>query len=79
VKDEGYVQKWHLRYKTSDISEMKQSRAKLTTQFLVYTAYINQLVTNLETYVNFGLLFLEATFDHNGYLAHFLSKCDEIW
>jgi len=28
----GYVQiKWHLRYITSDISETKRSRAKLTT------------------------------------------------
>jgi len=26
----GYVQKWHLRHKTSHISEMKQSRAKVT-------------------------------------------------
>jgi len=26
-----YVQKWHLRYKTSDISETKQSRTKFTT------------------------------------------------
>jgi len=32
AKDEGYVQKWHLRYKTSDISETKQSIAKLTTE-----------------------------------------------
>jgi len=28
MKDEGYVQKWHLRHKTSDISETKQSREK---------------------------------------------------
>jgi len=32
--DDGYVQKWHLRYKTSDISERKQSTAKLTTECL---------------------------------------------
>jgi len=31
----GYVQKWHLRYKTSDISETKQSRAKLTIVYAV--------------------------------------------
>jgi len=30
----GYVQKLHLVYKTSDISEMKQSRAKVTTDCL---------------------------------------------
>jgi len=30
VKDEEYVQKWPLRYKTSDVSEMKQSRAKVS-------------------------------------------------
>jgi len=33
VKEEGYVQKWHLWYKTSDISETKQSRAKVTTLY----------------------------------------------
>jgi len=33
-KDEGYVQKWHLRYKTRDIYETKQSRAKVTTECL---------------------------------------------
>ena len=32
----GYVQKWHLRYKTSNISETKQSRAKLTIECLRY-------------------------------------------
>jgi len=31
VKDEGYVQKWRLWYKTSDISKTMQSRAKVTT------------------------------------------------
>jgi len=28
------VQKWHLRYKTSDISETKQPRARVTTECL---------------------------------------------
>jgi len=32
---------WHLRYKTSDISEKKQSRAKVTTEC------ISKLVYNL--------------------------------
>ena len=32
MKDEGYVQKMHLQYKTSDISETKQYRAKVTTK-----------------------------------------------
>jgi len=36
VNDDGYVQKWHLRYKTSDISETKQSKAKATTECLMY-------------------------------------------
>jgi len=31
VKDEGYVKNWHLRYKTCDISETKQSRAEVIT------------------------------------------------
>jgi len=42
--------KWHLRYKTSDISETKQSRAKVTTECLYRnscTAYWS--VTNLVT------------------------------
>jgi len=41
VKDDGYmfVQKWHLRYKTSDISETKQSIAKLTTECLQKLVY----------------------------------------
>jgi len=29
-----YGQKWYLQYKTSDISEMKESRAKVTTECL---------------------------------------------
>jgi len=33
-KTRGYVQRWRLLYKTSDISEMKQSRAKVTTECL---------------------------------------------
>jgi len=33
------VQKWHLRYKTSDISEVKQSRVKLTTECLCKLVY----------------------------------------
>jgi len=39
------LQKWHLRCKTSDVSETKQS-AKLTTE-CTYMAY--RLVTNLVT------------------------------
>ena len=31
--------KWHLRYKTSDISETKQSRAKVTTECLQKPVY----------------------------------------
>jgi len=31
MKDKGVCTKWRMRYKTSDISETKQSRAKLTT------------------------------------------------
>jgi len=79
VEDKGYVQQWHLRYKTSDISETKRSRAKISTECLWCTAY--RLVTNLVTYcrVNFGLLFQGATFFHNGYLAHFFSERNEIW
>jgi len=34
-----YVQNWQLRYKTSDISEMKQSRAKVTTECLQKLGY----------------------------------------
>jgi len=52
VKDEEYVQKWPLRYKSSDISEMKQSRAKVTTeclQELVYGLSIGDKLTNLVT------------------------------
>jgi len=30
----GYEQKWHLRCKTSDISETTQSRAKVATECL---------------------------------------------
>jgi len=30
-ENEGYVQKWHLRYKTSANYETKQSRAKVAT------------------------------------------------
>jgi len=30
----GYVQTWQLRYKTSDISQTKQSRAKVTTEYI---------------------------------------------
>jgi len=29
--------------------------------------------------MNFCLLFREANFLHNGYIAHFLSERDEIW
>jgi len=34
-----HLQKWRMRYKTSDISEMKQSRAKLTTECLQKIVY----------------------------------------
>jgi len=34
VKDKEYVQKWHLRYKTDNISEAKHSTAKITTECL---------------------------------------------
>jgi len=34
VKDKGYVQKWHLQYKTSDISETNQSVAIVITECL---------------------------------------------
>jgi len=47
----GYVQKWHLRYKTNDISETKQSKAKVNYRMSIYrnlfTAY--RLMTNLVT------------------------------
>jgi len=49
----GYVQKWHLRYKTNDtgISETKQSKAKVNYRVSIYrnlfTAY--RLMTNLVT------------------------------
>jgi len=43
VTEGAYVEKWHLRYKTSDISETKQSIAKVTSLRNVYrnvcTAY----------------------------------------
>jgi len=41
VKDElgSIVQKWHLRHKTSDISETKQSRAKVTIECGVSIVY----------------------------------------
>jgi len=38
-KTRRYVQKWHLRYKTSDISEWTQSRFKLTTDCLWELVY----------------------------------------
>ena len=33
------MQKWHLQYKTSDISETKQSKAKLTKECLQKLVY----------------------------------------
>jgi len=48
--EEVYVQEWHLRYKNSDISETKQSRAKVITSSVYKnscTAY--RLVTNMVT------------------------------
>jgi len=33
----GYVQKWHVQYKTSDISETMHSRAKVTTDCRVWS------------------------------------------
>jgi len=32
ILSKRHVRKWHLRYKTSDISETKWSRAKVTTE-----------------------------------------------
>ena len=52
---DGYVQKWHLWYKTSDISETKQSRAKVTTQCIDWWQI-------WWPSVNFGLLFQEQHF-----------------
>jgi len=46
----GYVQKWHLRYKTSDISETKRFGAKLTIQSVYIETLVRpRLVTNLVT------------------------------
>ena len=39
AKDEGYAQKWHFPYKTSDISETKRSIAKVTTESLEKLVY----------------------------------------
>ena len=76
----GYVQKWHLRYKTSDIWSLKRSGLEPKLLQSVYrnscTAY--RLVTNLETYSKLWPNFPAANFFHNGYLAHFLSERDEI-
>jgi len=66
-----YVQKWHLRYKASDISEIKQPEPKLLQSVYrnSYTAY--RLVTNLLTYGKLWPTFPGAKFFHKGYLAHF--------
>jgi len=68
----GYVQKFHLRHKTSDISETKPSGAKVTIQSDYTnscTAY--RLVTNLVTLRDLRSTFPGATFFHNGNIAHF--------
>jgi len=46
----GYVQKWYLQYKTSDISEIKQSRPKLPQSVYRNSCMAYCLVTNLVTY-----------------------------
>jgi len=57
-KTRRYVQKWHFQYKTSDISETKRSRTKVTTGDKSCDR------------VNFALLFRRANFFHNRHISH---------
>ena len=61
-KTRGYVQKWYLQYKTSDISETKQSRAKVTQSVYRNTSTAYRLVTNLEIYVELWPTFPRSKF-----------------
>jgi len=47
VKVEGSVQKWHLRYNTSDISETKWLEPKLLRSVYRNSCTAYRLVTNL--------------------------------
>jgi len=78
----GVCKKWHLRYKTNDISETKHGRSLEPT--LLQSVYKNR-VRSIDWWQiwwrrpNFGLLFRGAKFFHNGHLTHFLSERNEIW
>ena len=79
VKDDEYLQKWHLQYKTSDISETKQSGAKVTIECLWKLAYglsIGDKSGDLGwTWTTFpGAIFFTRDISYS-----FLSKRNEIW
>jgi len=62
MKDEGYVQKWHLRHKTSDISETKQSREKSLQSVHKSRVRPFDWRQSWKPMVNFGLLLWGANF-----------------
>jgi len=70
-KTRGHVQKWHLRYKTNDVFETKQSRANVTQSVCRNSFMPIDWWQIWRPRVNFGLVFRGAKFFHNGYLAHF--------
>jgi len=49
-----YVQKWHMRYKTSDISETKQSTAKVITRQRSFAEYWKYFVARFNDVHAFG-------------------------
>jgi len=60
-KTRGYVQRWHLRYKTSDISEAKQSRANVASECLYKLVYGLPIWWQI-WWMNDGILFRGANF-----------------
>ena len=63
LKDEGYVQKWHLRHKNSDISEMKQAIEPISyCRMSIETCVWPMAYQIWWPRVNFGLLFWRAKF-----------------
>jgi len=74
-KGEVYVQKWHLRYKTSGVSETKQStlEPKLLQSVYRNSCKVYRLVANVVTWHEIWPTFSWSNIFHNGYLADFLS------
>ena len=66
AKEKGMCH-WHWRYKTSDISETKESRAKVTTAIETRVGPLRPIDwwQIWKPRVNFGLLFRGAKFFHN--------------